>query len=205
MTTHLCRPPEPRRGGHISAQGKRSVALGGGSHRSKALKGRSNRPGGNCRNPLVKNLTGACARLCRPFRAFLGNHHKTQGDASRLTPLRLPWADMSRPFGAEHEAVFRKIHAKPCQAGRALPKKGPSMILADCEELMETVSEERPLPSRSDVMMVAVGFNSRVRSRDIGRRRVATVENKPRAIGQLGHFNRRYATNGRCGAIRSVG
>jgi len=30
------RPPEPRRGGHISAQGKRSVALGRGSHRWKA-------------------------------------------------------------------------------------------------------------------------------------------------------------------------
>jgi hypothetical protein len=29
-------PPEPRRGGHISAQGKRSVALGRGSHRWKA-------------------------------------------------------------------------------------------------------------------------------------------------------------------------
>ena len=54
-------------------------------------------------------------------------------------------------------------------------------------------------------MMVAVGFNPRIGSRDIAPRRVATVENKPRAIGQPGHFNRRYATNGRCGAIRSVG
>ncbi len=59
--------------------------------------------------------------------------------------------------------------------------------------------------SRSDVMMVAVGFNPRIGSRDIARSRVATVENKPRAIGQPGHFNRRYATNGGRGALRSVG
>jgi hypothetical protein len=61
------------------------------------------------------------------------------------------------------------------------------------------------IPSRSEVMMVAVGFNPRIGSRDIASRRVAMVEKKPRAIGQPGHFNRRYATNGRCGAIRSVG
>ena len=60
-------------------------------------------------------------------------------------------------------------------------------------------------PSRSEVMMVAVGFNPRIGSRDIASRRVAMVEKKPRAIGQPGHFNRRYATNGRCGATRSVG
>jgi hypothetical protein len=32
-------------------------------------------------------------------------NNQTQGDAWRLTPPRLPWADMSRPFGAEKEAV----------------------------------------------------------------------------------------------------
>src|SRR5208283_2345028 len=50
--------------------------------------------------------------------------------------------------------------------------------------------------SRSNVMTVAVGFNPRTGSRDIAPRRVATVENKPRAIDKPGHFNRRYATNG---------
>ena len=49
--------------------------------------------------------------------------------------------------------------------------------------------------SRSDVMMVAVGFNPRIGSRDDTRRRVSDwLQNKPGAIGQPGCFNRRYAT-----------
>ncbi len=55
-------------------------------------------------SPERAKQTSREASLCRPFRACLWNHHIAQGGASRLAPLRLPWADMSRPFGAQEEA-----------------------------------------------------------------------------------------------------
>jgi hypothetical protein len=85
---------QPRRGGDISAQGKRSVALGVWRHKSEALKGRNNR-----------NVPKAAIRgqqpLVSPFQGFSPDEQRPQGDVWRLTPPHLPWAGMSRPFGAE--------------------------------------------------------------------------------------------------------
>jgi hypothetical protein len=69
---------EPDRGtGRLSPEGAvtyqpraSAVALGGGSRRRRALKGRNNRPGGTCRNPLVKNLIGVRYPLVSPFQGF---------------------------------------------------------------------------------------------------------------------------------------
>ena len=92
------------KGRNISAQGKRSAALGSGEHESLALKGRNSRPGVKCHNEGQESIAG----LVPPGIALSGLpsiNNQTQGGAWRLTPPRLPWADMLRPFGAEQEAV----------------------------------------------------------------------------------------------------
>ena len=86
---------QPRRGGDISAQGKRSAALGMRRHKSEALKGRNNR------NVPKAEIPGQ-QPLVSPFQGLSPDEQRPQGGVWRLTPPHLPWADMSRPFGAEN-------------------------------------------------------------------------------------------------------
>jgi hypothetical protein len=43
---------------------------------------------------------------CVALSGLLSMNNQTQGGAWRLTPPRLPWADMSRPFGADMSRPF---------------------------------------------------------------------------------------------------
>ena len=87
------------KGRDISAQGKRSAALGVRPHESQALKGRNNR------NVPTVAIFGQ-EPLVPPFQGFPLTNNDTQGGAWRLTPPRLPWADMLRPFGARSSRLF---------------------------------------------------------------------------------------------------
>ncbi len=85
---------EPRRGANISAQGKRSAALGSRNRRREALKGRNSRA---CCGPSTVSGAPPLQRhavqlLSRPFRALC------LGLCKPRAALRLPWADMLPPL-----------------------------------------------------------------------------------------------------------
>ena len=43
--------------------------------------------------------------LVAPFQGLFPDEQRPQGGVWRLTPPHLPWADMSRPFGAENTGL----------------------------------------------------------------------------------------------------
>jgi hypothetical protein len=63
-------------------------------HKSVALKGRNNRNAPKAEIPRQQPLVP-------PFQGLSPDEQRPQGGVWRLTPPHLPWADMSRPFGAE--------------------------------------------------------------------------------------------------------
>ena len=87
---------------NISAQGKRSAALGYGGPGTEALKGRNNRDGPRW-------------SFCRALSGLGGSPSFVPGRRLAARPPRLPWADMSRPFGAEpgSESAPRSSPAPP--------------------------------------------------------------------------------------------
>ena len=115
------------KGRDISARGKPSAAPGSEENESQALKGRNSLPGVQCHNEgqcLAEGTTGI-ALSGRP-----SINDQTQGGTWRLTPPRLPWADMLCPIRAEQEAVSglngkpscHTISASLCQHGHGLPR-----------------------------------------------------------------------------------
>ena len=100
------------KGRDISARGKRGAAPGSEENESQALKGRNSPPG------IQRHNEGQClpeGTACIALSGRLSINNETQGGAWRLTPPRLPWADMLRPFRAEQGAVL------PYNPRRSLP------------------------------------------------------------------------------------
>jgi hypothetical protein len=64
------------------------------------------------KGPNNRRLGHAQAAFVAPFQGFVHRGTATQGGASRPKPLRLPWAGMLRPFGAEGRARVSRTNPK---------------------------------------------------------------------------------------------
>jgi hypothetical protein len=80
---------------------------------------------------------------------LLSINNQTQGGAWRLTPPRLPWADMLRPFGAEQETVFPYCLRNLCQHSHSLP-----------EITERKINERRIGPSKANTILPSLIFFS---------------------------------------------
>jgi hypothetical protein len=116
---------EPRRGVNISAQGKRSAALGAVIRRREALKGRNSRwrigtvtfqdepqhYSDGAESGTIVDRRGTDPFLSRPFRAWYLRSFLPRA------ALRLSRADMSRPFRAWYLGSFLPRAARSLALG----------------------------------------------------------------------------------------